>query len=71
MLWIELPAHVDSRQLYDLARREHIGLAPGASFSCSQRYNHFIRLHHGEPWTVKLEAQIKRLGELVAQQAVA
>jgi hypothetical protein len=24
-----------------------------------------------EPWTAKLEAQIKRLGELVAQQAVA
>jgi DNA-binding transcriptional MocR family regulator len=69
MLWVELPSQVDSRRLYDAARREHIGLAPGASFSCSQRYNHFIRLHHGEPWTVKLEAQIKRLGQLVAQQA--
>jgi DNA-binding transcriptional MocR family regulator len=68
MLWIELPAQVDSRRLYDQARREHIGMAPGASFSCSQRYNHFIRLHHGEPWTSQLEANIKRLGQLVAQQ---
>ncbi len=68
MLWIELPVSVDSRRLYDQARREHIGLAPGASFSCSQRYNHFIRLHHGQPWTAKLEANIKRLGELVEQQ---
>lgn len=68
MLWAELPVQVDSRRLYDQARREHIGLAPGASFSCSQRYNHFIRLHHGEPWTDRLETNIKRLGQLVEQQ---
>lgn len=43
-------------------------MAPGVSFSCSQRYNHFIRLHHGQPWTVQLEANIKRLGQLVEQQ---
>ncbi len=68
MLWIELPSTVDSRRLYDEARREHIGLAPGASFSSSQRYNHFIRLHHGEPWTARLEANIQRLGQLIEQQ---
>lgn len=69
MLWIELPPQVDSRRLFEQAVSERIGLAPGASFSCSQRYNHFIRLHHGEPWTPKLDANIRRLGQLVAQEA--
>ncbi len=69
MLWVELPPQVDSRRLFELAGREHIGIAPGASFSCSERYNHFIRLHHGEPWTPKLDANIRRLGQLVAQEA--
>ena len=35
MLWIELPRHVDSRKVFELARSEHIGLAPGATFSCA------------------------------------
>jgi DNA-binding transcriptional MocR family regulator len=70
MLWIELPAGCDSRVLFDQARAEHIGIAPGATFSCSGRYDHFIRLHFGDPWTPRLEANIRRLSQLVAAQAV-
>jgi len=69
MLWIELPRQVDSRRLFELARREHIGLAPGATFSCSRRFDHFIRLHYGEPWSARLDTNLKRLGEIVGELA--
>ena len=69
MLWIEMPSKVDSRKVFEQARREHIGCAPGATFSCSRRFDHFIRLHYGEPWSARLENGIRRLGEIVAEQA--
>jgi len=68
MLWIELPRGVDSRKVFEQARHEHIGCAPGATFSCSSRFNHFIRVHYGEPWSAKLDAHIQRLGEIVGEQ---
>ncbi|WP_372525466.1 PLP-dependent aminotransferase family protein [Piscinibacter sp.] len=69
MLWIELPPQVDSRKVFEQARAEHIGCAPGATFSCSTRFDHFLRVHYGEPWTPKLDAHLRRLGQIVAEQA--
>lgn len=69
LLWIELPRHVDSREVFALARLEHIGVAPGAAFSTSRRFDHFIRLQYGEPWSPRMEAAIRRLGQIVARLA--
>lgn len=69
ILWIELPPQVDSRRVFERALKEHIGIAPGATFSCSQRFNHFIRVHYGAPWSAKLDANIRRLGQIVAECA--
>ncbi len=69
VLWIELPPGADSRRLFEAALRERIGIAPGATFSCSGRFDHFIRLQFGDPWSERLARQIRRLGELVAQDA--
>jgi DNA-binding transcriptional MocR family regulator len=43
-------------------------VAPGATFTCSARFNHFIRLHYGDPWTPLLETRLKRLGQIIAEQ---
>ncbi len=69
MLWIEMPGNVDSRKVFERARHEHIGCAPGATFSCSTRFNHFLRLHYGDPWSPRHEAHIRRLGQIVAEEA--
>lgn len=69
MLWIEMPRSVDSRKVFERARHEHIGCAPGATFSNSTRFNHFLRLHYGEPWSARHEAHIRRLGQIVAEEA--
>jgi DNA-binding transcriptional MocR family regulator len=69
MLWIELPKHVDSREVFALARLEHIGVGPGAAFSTTRRFDHFIRLQYGEPFTAATEAAVKRLGHIVKRLA--
>jgi len=69
MLWIELPRQVDSREVFALARLEHIGVAPGAAFSISRRFDHFIRLQCGEPWSARLDAAMRKLGQIVARLA--
>lgn len=69
MLWIELPRHVDSREVFALARLEHIGVAPGAAFSVTRRFDHFIRLQYGEPWSPRIEESIRKLGQIVARLA--
>jgi DNA-binding transcriptional MocR family regulator len=69
MLWIELPRHVDSREVFTLARLEHIGVAPGAAFSTSRRFDHFIRLQYGDPWSAELEAAMRKLGHIVSRLA--
>lgn len=71
MLWVELPRHVDSREVFALARLEHIGVAPGAAFSTSRRFDHFIRLQYGEPWSARTESALRRLGAIVTRLAEA
>jgi DNA-binding transcriptional MocR family regulator len=71
MLWIELPRHVDSREVFALARLEHIGVAPGAAFSNSRRFDHFIRLQYGAPWSPRMEAALRKLGQIVMRLAEA
>jgi DNA-binding transcriptional MocR family regulator len=66
---VELPRHVDSRAVFALARLEHIGVAPGAAFSIGRRFDHFIRLQYGQPWSPRIEAAIRRLGQIVAKLA--
>jgi DNA-binding transcriptional MocR family regulator len=47
ILWVELPAHIDSQQLFEACLQEHILIAPGGLFSASDRYRHCIRLGVG------------------------
>jgi DNA-binding transcriptional MocR family regulator len=69
LLWVEMPRHVDSREVFALARRDHIGVAPGAAFSTTRRFDHFIRLQYGDPWSPEMDAAIRRLGQIVTRLA--
>lgn len=71
MLWIELPRHVDSREVFAQAKAAHVGVAPGAAFSGTRRYDHCIRLQCGEPWSPRIEAGLRTLGGIVARLASA
>lgn len=45
VLWVQLPEHVDSLQLYHRALQSGITIAPGYIFSATARFRNFIRLN--------------------------
>lgn len=65
VLWVEMPAGVDSVELYQLALKDGIGVAPGPMFSASNRYRNCMRVNCGVPWSDRTERALARLGELV------
>jgi DNA-binding transcriptional MocR family regulator len=64
VLWLELPEHVDSIDLFQRALAHKIGIAPGIIFSAQADYRNFIRLSAGANWTPEVEKAIKVLGRL-------
>jgi DNA-binding transcriptional MocR family regulator len=68
VLWVELPKSVNSLELHRKALREKIGIIPGPIFSAKQRYQNFIRLSCGLPWSDKLEQALINLGRLAGKK---
>lgn len=66
-LWVELPERRSSRLLFDAALAEGILIAPGMMFSNSNRYDHFIRISCGWPYSEEIDAGLRRLGALAAR----
>ena len=64
-LWVELDRSVDSLELFELAGKEDIAIVPGNLCSVTDSFRHCIRLNYGYPWCERIEAGVKRLGELV------
>ena len=64
VLWVEMPADVDSVELYQQAMKERIGVAPGPMFSASNRYRNCLRINCGVPWSARTERALARVGEL-------
>ncbi len=69
VLWIELPGNVNSEDLFDQAINHGISIAPGLIFSPCARYENFIRLSFGHPWSEEIEQSIAWLGKKVGELA--
>jgi DNA-binding transcriptional MocR family regulator len=63
---VELPKTVNAMQLYQKALDAKISIVPGPVFSAKQRYQNFIRLSCGHPWSVELEQALATLGRLAS-----
>src|SRR5512142_3034530 len=66
VLWVGLPEHVDSLDVYARARQAGITLAPGYVFSPTQQFPNFIRLNAAE-FTYATERAVERLGGLIRE----
>jgi DNA-binding transcriptional MocR family regulator len=66
VLWVGLPEHVDSLDLYARARQAGITLAPGYVFSATHQFPNFIRLNAAE-FTYATERAVERLGGMVRE----
>jgi DNA-binding transcriptional MocR family regulator len=68
-LWVELPPQVNSLAVYQQAMAEKISTAPGPIFSAKQKFQNFIRLNFGNPWTERIENAVRDLGRIIQRQA--
>ena len=66
VLWLELRSKANTRALFDAALREGICIAPGDVFSTSGQYGNCLRLNFSQPWDLRLERAVMRLGELAS-----
>jgi DNA-binding transcriptional MocR family regulator len=69
VLWVELPAGVDSYQLQALAIERGIAIAPGPIFSARERFTSCLRLSAGFPWSDRSERALVTVGQLAANLA--
>lgn len=65
VIWLELPGNIDSEKLFDDAIEAGISIAPGLIFSPCRRYENFVRLSFGHPWSAEIEKGIEWLGRKV------
>ena len=64
VLWVQLPKTVDALELYELALKHNITLAPGHMFSPSQKYRNYIRLNAAW-WSHETDRTVQQVGQLV------
>src|SRR5882724_2424463 len=65
-LWVELPPDVSALALYHRAMASGISIAPGPIFSAKQKFENFIRINCGNPWSDVLQNAVRKLGEIIA-----
>ena len=65
-LWLELPAEVDTVDLYASAEREKISFAPGRIFSTRGDYGNCLRLN-GAFWSEKTSWAVHALGRMAGE----
>lgn len=65
-LWVEMPGGRSSAAVFDAALAAGIRVAPGLMFSNTGRFDHFLRISCGAPFTAQIEAAIARLAQIVA-----
>lgn len=63
-LWVEFEKGIDTVELYELAMKQKISIAPGRMFTLQDQFNHCMRLCYGLPWTDELQLKLKKLGSL-------
>ncbi|AMV73640.1 PLP-dependent aminotransferase family protein [Desulfuromonas carbonis] len=66
VLWVEMPAGIDSRRLYERAKRERISIAPGPLFSATGRFGNCLRLNAAF-YSEKAEGAVETLGRIAKE----
>ncbi|MBS0032113.1 PLP-dependent aminotransferase family protein [Chitinophaga sp. 22321] len=63
-IWVEFSKDTDTRELYDLAIKHHISIAPGRMFTLQNQFRNCMRLCYGLPWSEEIKSKLKQLGTL-------
>jgi DNA-binding transcriptional MocR family regulator len=68
LLWVELPREYSSMALFHTALNAGIQISPGGIFSNDKRFDHFVRIGCGAPYSPKIEEALATLGRLLKNQ---
>ncbi|MHC8404046.1 aminotransferase-like domain-containing protein [Pseudomonas sp. TMB3-21] len=68
LLWVELPREYSSMALFHEALKAGIQISPGDIFSNDNRFNHFVRIGCGAPYSPKVDEALATLGQLLKHQ---
>ncbi|MBI5353954.1 MAG: PLP-dependent aminotransferase family protein [Chloroflexi bacterium] len=68
VLWVQLPANVDSLELYSLALQGAITLTPGYLFSPTNQFYNFIRLN-AAAWSYPIMGALDKLSDMIVELA--
>ena len=69
LLWVEMPGGRSGMEVFEGALQEGIRVAPGAMFSNSTRYNHFLRISCGQRTTPDISRALQTLARIVGERA--
>jgi len=68
--WLELPAKVDTTELYHRGHAENVIIAPGELFSVTGQYRNCLRLTYAQGWTPEREEAVRKLGIWIKEAQV-
>lgn len=63
-LWIEFDKKIRTTELYDLAIKQNISIAPGRMFTLQDQFENCMRLCIGLPWTEETRLCLQQVGNL-------
>ncbi|KPH14306.1 PLP-dependent aminotransferase family protein [Chryseobacterium sp. ERMR1:04] len=63
-LWIEFDKKVRTTELYDLAIKQNISIAPGRMFTLQDQFENCMRLCFGLPWSEDTQLKLRQIGSL-------
>jgi DNA-binding transcriptional MocR family regulator len=63
-LWVAFNKTIDTTELYDLAIKKQISIAPGRMFTLQNQFENCMRLCIGLPWSEEIQFKLKQLGNL-------
>lgn len=67
ILWLRLPAGIDTLHLYERAFGQGISLAPGGLFSNTDHFDNYLRINCALPWEQQLKPALLQVKALVME----
>lgn len=67
-LWVEFNKKVNTTELFDIAIKQKISIAPGRMYTLQNQFENCMRFSIGLPWSEDVQHKLKLLGRLVAME---
>jgi len=65
LLWVELPEGSSGDRVFEAALARGIRISPGSMFTNGQRFDRFVRIGCGLPFTAETDAAVRTIGDIV------